>query len=216
MQNTHAPLNVKHLIFDWSGTISDDRKLAYESNMKVIEARGIRRLSYKEWLRRAAPSAIEFYRRIGVSGDADKLTAETTMHFDALKLNGCAPSMYPDAPDALGAIMAKGIKMSVLSSHPEGHLIQEAHRYGIADFFTSINGSVKNKSAALISALRRIHRTDAAYVGDTTYDIASARAAGIRSVSVTTGYQHETLLRLERPTVVVNSLTELKHIVVLP
>ena len=215
MQKTNTSLNVKHLIFDWSGTISDDRKLAYESNMKVIEARGVRRINYNEWLRRAEPSAIGFYRRMGIIGDADELVTETTMHFDALKLNGCAPSMYPDAPEALGMIKEKGVELSVLSSHPENHLIDEAQRYGIAGLFSSIEGSVKNKSVALMSKLRKIPRRNAAYVGDTTYDIAAARAAGLRSVSVTTGYQNEALLRLERPTLVVKSLTELKQIVVL-
>ena len=118
MQKTNVPLGVKHLIFDWSGTISDDRRLAYESNMKVIEARGIGRINYDEWFRRAEPDAVRFYRRMGVSSGAHELIKETTAHFDALKLNGCAPSMYPDAPDALGAMRAKGVCLYVLSSHP--------------------------------------------------------------------------------------------------
>lgn len=37
------------LLFDWSGTISDDRQLVYETNQRLLEAYGQPRLSLNEW-----------------------------------------------------------------------------------------------------------------------------------------------------------------------
>jgi phosphoglycolate phosphatase-like HAD superfamily hydrolase len=149
---------------------------------------------------------------MGISGDADELVLETISHFNHLKENGFAPSIYPGAEEALRSIRSRGIDISVLSGHPKSHVVDEARGYGIETLFSRIIGSVKNKSKELLSLLREIPSQSAAYVGDMTYDITSARAAGIMPISVTTGYQNESLLRYENPDLLVGSIAELDTI----
>lgn len=203
-------LRVRLAIMDWSGTISDDRRLTYEANMRVIESRGHKRMAYERWLRGAESNAAEFYHRIGMCCTSpDGLIQETNRHFDDLKRNGFAPRMYPDAADSLSAIKAKGIEIAVISSHPTEHLVAEARQYGIEHMFTSLTGSVTNKAGSIMGLLRGTSGRHAAYVGDTTFDIASAKSAGVFPVAITTGYHAEDLLRCERPAAVVGSLKEL-------
>lgn len=52
-----------------------------------------------------------------------------------------------------------------------------------------------------------------AFVGDTTYDILAGRAAGVKTIAVTYGFQKKTMLRKAKPDFLIDSLPELKDII---
>src|SRR3989338_9180908 len=61
-------------VFDWSGTISDDRMPIYESNMKVFNLYKIPRIPFDEWLMNSPMTAVELFRNHGINEDKDKLS----------------------------------------------------------------------------------------------------------------------------------------------
>ena len=102
-------------------------------------------------------------------------------------------------------------KIFVVSKHPQNHLVKEAKEYGVAQYLTGIAGDVQDKSVAIKSLLlsTELKPDLVAYIGDSTYDIRSAKQAGVISIGITTGYHNHDQLFAEHPDLLVNSLTEL-------
>jgi len=202
--------SVHVLLFDWSGTISDDRQLVYETNQRFLEAYGRPRLILDEWRDgREGWNAGNFLAKelnlpiIKLYGQFAELLAKTKAELGE-------PKPYAGAIDAFKG-MSKGRHCEIISSHPQEHLEQEVLAYGIGEFVQRIRGSVSDKVPAIKTAAQEAGPDSAQvlYVGDTVQDIRAARGAGVRAAAVTYGYHAEELLRAERPDMIVSSLGEL-------
>src|SRR3989344_1178665 len=119
------------IITDWSGVISDDRPPVYEANMRMLEVRGITRVSFDEWLPTTRLSPVEYLEEVwGIAVNRDDVMKEYTDYFSLVRKSGIVPVVYPDAREFLKQIHADGRQIMVVSSHPEEHLQQEAKEYG--------------------------------------------------------------------------------------
>ena len=56
-------------VFDWSGTISDDRKPVYTANMRLLQGHGKPTMTFEEWLPRTRMTPGEFLADHGIYGD---------------------------------------------------------------------------------------------------------------------------------------------------
>jgi len=215
MPDKNNRLDVKMLIFDWSGVISDDRMPVYESNMRVMEAHGIKRMSFEEWLPQTKLSAAEFFASQGLVGDTDTLNKEYSDMLAVVKKDGIQTVVYEDAKTVLEKLSLMGKELIVISSHPQVHLLKEAQSYSIKKFFSKFVGSVKNKAQELsdLCSKEEAAPDKTAYVGDTIYDIQAAKTARVHSIGITTGYHVRERLLAEKPEFVVDSLSELRKLV---
>ncbi len=98
----------------------------------------------------------------------------------------------------------------MISSHPKDHLLAEASEYGIAGYFAGFVGNAKDKTEEIVQVLLRwgFRPDSAVYLGDTINDVQAAKAAGVHSVGVATGYHIREKLENEDPDFVVDSLTD--------
>jgi len=102
----------------------------------------------------------------------------------------------------------------VLSSHPSENLFQEAKIYGLKELFGCMTGGTRDKAKGLKDICQQL-KTDqnrTLYVGDTIYDIRAAKAAGVNSAGVATGYHLKERLQQEEPDILVSSLSELEQL----
>lgn len=201
-------MTIKLYIFDWSGTLSDDRRPVYEANMRVLERYGKPRMIFEEWLPRTTMTPIEFFNNHGVFGNPDELFSLYLTHFKEVNENGILPSVYPGSGETLRTLRGRGKKTAVISSHPEEKIHEEAGRYGVGDLFDEIVGNVRNKVRAL-REMRERFRTDARetiYIGDTIYDIRAGREAGIKVAVVGHGYHLPERLEQENPDYLLDNL----------
>jgi phosphoglycolate phosphatase-like HAD superfamily hydrolase len=199
------------LITDWSGVISDDRMPVYEANMRVLEAHGMQRMTFAEWLPKTQLSPREFFAAMGLTEDSDALFREYSEVFAVIRDEGTHPFAYADAKNFFEKIRALNKKIVVLSSHPTEHLHKEADEYGLTGFIDRFVGNAKDKAVGLDGIVLdyNIPKDEALYLGDTIFDIKAAKLAGVPSVGVATGYHIRERLEAEQPTLVVGSLTEL-------
>lgn len=202
---------IKLFIFDWSGTLSDDRRPVYEANMKVLATHGKPTMTFEEWLPRTTMTPVEFFNNHGVSGDPDELFSQYREHFKIVNEEGIIPSSYPETREVLNGLRGRGRKTAVISSHPEEKIHEEACRYQIGDLFDEVVGNVKDKVRAIgeVRAKFGIEGGETIYIGDTVYDIRSSKEAGVRSGAVGHGYHLPGRLIQENPDDFLNSLREL-------
>ena len=103
--------------------------------------------------------------------------------------------LFPGALAMLDALAAAGVKLAVVSNKLERLSVRVLEELGLASrFYTIIGGDTMGKGRAkpsrhpIDAMIARAGGGRAVFVGDTTYDIGAARAAGIPSVAVSFGF----------------------------
>ena len=205
--------DIKLMIFDWSGVISDDRKSVHESNGRMCEAWGIARQDFTSWLRDSTSSAATYFTMRGIVKDPSEIQEIYRTTLEQVKQDGIVPTLYPDAVVSLQKLKQLHEKVFVVSMHPADHIKQEAAGYNLEGLVTGIVGGVKDKVIAIADIIKStgLSAHEVAYVGDTSYDIQAAKKAGVIAIAITTGYHSREKLFEESPVLIVDSLTELTN-----
>lgn len=203
---------IRWFIFDWSGTISDDRRVVYAANRLMREDYGLPPVAFEDWLGTVTMTVAEHFAQDGVTVGPDALWAHYERRLGEVVAGGMRPVIYVDAIDALARLAEReGVRIGLVSSHPESHLLDEVRGYGLSDRFDAVVGSSRDKAADIARVVADWDaRPDATlYVGDTVHDIRHSKRAGVLSAGITTGYHPRQSLALEQPHYLFDSLTEI-------
>ncbi len=102
---------------------------------------------------------------------------------------------YPGAVEALDALAERGVKMAVVTNKFESFATSILGQLGLADRFeTIIGGDTMGKGRAkpqpdpIIEMMERLGGGRTVFIGDSSYDITAATAAGVQSVAAAYGY----------------------------
>lgn len=198
------------VVFDWSGTLSDDMDSVYDTVVAIRRHFGFdEKVPKEEWQKLTMASAIDFFRQHGVHMDKKRIV-ETFSKFYAE--NSDKTHAYKDAFPLLKELKDAGKRIAVVSGHPQEHVEKELARYGFDKLIPLENvwGSVNDKTGKLKELVERfdVRPDQMVYVGDMIWDVRSAKAAGVKSVALKRGY-HGDMLDSENADLLVEDLTEL-------
>ncbi|MDD5192054.1 MAG: HAD family hydrolase [Candidatus Nanoarchaeia archaeon] len=201
---------IKNIIFDWSGTLSNDLTPVYTATMNVFKKLGLRILSLEEYKREFTLPYMEFYKKF--RNNINKEEVDKLFFKEINSVN--EPKPFPKVKAILKFLETKEVKMSLLSSHPQKKLEKEIKDYGFQKFFVEINGSVHNKVETILEIMERngFESNETAYVWDMTHDIEAGKKAGVITVAVSWGYQPKEKLLKEIPDFLIKDIEELKEI----
>jgi HAD superfamily hydrolase (TIGR01509 family) len=177
------------VLLDVDGTLVDSNYLHTLAWSRALHARG-------EW----APMST-IHRLVGMGGDQlvrhllgrgdDALPDLWKAHYEAL-MDEVRP--FPGATELLIALHGEGLRVVLASSSPADHvqrMVELLDAGSIIDATTSADDAEASKPAPDIfdAALRAggIEPRRALVVGDSTWDIQAARAAGMATIGVETG-----------------------------
>lgn len=213
MRSINTVINA--VVFDWSGTISDDVMPVYEANMKLFGLYDIPRISLNKWRAECQQTVVDLMKNRGVNEQPEEVQRLYEKFYGKEIAAGNRPRVYRDAEDTLCHIRSLNKKVAVVSSHPEAFLVDEAMNYRLLGFISVLKGSVMEKAQALESIVDEMGENPACtlYVGDTIYDMRAANNAGLLSAAKLNGYHSREMLESERPDFVIECLSELKGIV---
>lgn len=201
------------LICDWSGTLSDDRLPVYEANIVMMKNHKVPTVDYDTWLTQIASTLPEAMKNRGVNLNPELLFEEYAREYARIVQKGIArPTIYPDAKDFLAFARGNGMKLTIISSHPEEHVRYESDQYGVSKFFDLIKGSVHKKAPAIHDLMNTfaVQNNEAVVIGDTVWDIRAAKETLTGSIGVASGYSPRAKLEDEKPSLgVFNNLTEI-------
>ena len=103
---------------------------------------------------------------------------------------------------------AEGHELMIVSSNNSRNIRKFLKQHHLYKYFTDLYGGAGffGKRRAIRSILRRNHvpARDAIYVGDESRDIEAAKAAEIRIIAVTWGFDQAEFLEIAQPTAVAN------------
>ena len=202
---------IKNVIFDWSGTLSDDITPVYIATMGVFRELGLSSLTFEEFKREFTLPYMKFYRKF--KKDADKEEIER-LFYQEIVLAG-NPEPFPKAREVLEFLKKEDIRIALLSSHIQKKLIEEIRDYGFQRFFVEVNGGVHDKVEAILEILGKncFRPNETLYVGDMAHDIEAGKKAGAITVAVSWGYQPKEKLLKEHPDFLIENLADLERII---
>lgn len=179
------------VLFDWNGTVMNDVARAADAANQALERFGIA-LSEEEFQLGFTLPLREWFSSLGVP---DEHTAAASDHWNrAMEVS--APARE-SARRTVAELRERGVITGVVTAAAPGSVRADLERNGLAGLFDEIHTDVEDKVACLQS-LRHLGEP-ALYVGDTAYDVISARAAGYTTVSIGGGYQHASVLAGAKP-----------------
>ena len=188
--------------FDLDGTLldtGDDITAAANRGLAAIGRAPLTRAQVLALVGGGMGKLVDGLLRVTGGGDrADHARVLDTMerHYAAHVVDLTHP--YPGAIAMLEALSGMGVRLGVVTNKPERFAREALARTGLADRFGCVFGGDtlgpgRNKPArdpidAMVAALGGGR---AAYVGDSRYDVAAARAAGVPVIACTFGFDGE-------------------------
>ena len=185
----------RHVVWDWNGTLIDDRRVCVEILNGSLRAYGLDQISEERYLAGFDFPVKDFYQRLGFDWERisyDKVAAEWAEQYEGRQFE-C--ELASKAREVLEQVQRLGLGQSVLSAYHEDKLIEAVRYYGLTRFFVKVLGqrdfyahSKVQRGRELIEELG-LRADKVLLVGDTVHDHEVAEALGCDCVLVADGHQ---------------------------
>jgi HAD superfamily hydrolase (TIGR01509 family) len=191
MMNKNA---LKAVFFDIDGTLIDSNDAHTRAWVQTLEQHG-HSVGY-ETIRRLIGKGSDkvFAELLGIESDSS-LAKQITQDRTQLLLSSFIPNLRPTpgARELVQRMRSEGLRLVIASSSGEElpALLAQADLQDLLDTAVSSDEAKESKPDGDIIevALRKagVHPTEAVMVGDTPYDIAAAKAAGVKGIALRCG-----------------------------
>lgn len=186
---------IKHVIFDFDGTIVESRYLTVEL---------LNELAPKYRLRKIKEDEYEYLRSLSIPQRCRAINLPfyklpLLKHELTIKYRRATRSLQVNKgmKEVLRQLKAKGLALSIISSNSAGN-IKDFLDHNNINFFDNIisSGGIFGKDKAIKSFLTKhsLSSSEVIYVGDECRDIVACRKNNVGVIAVTWGYDAEELL----------------------
>ena len=193
-------MSVKLAVFDCDGTLVDGQAAVCDS-MEAAFAQGGLPAPDRNAVRRivglSLPQAVMKLAPDATRDQSVAVVDAYKAHFRATRESGALREpLYPDIREMLLALRDAGLALAVATGKSDRGLHATIATHGLEGVFDSLQAADRHPSkphpAMLEAALDECLGTpvDAVMIGDTSFDIEMAKAAGVKAIGVAWGY-HE-------------------------
>ncbi len=192
-------------LFDFDGTLVDTTELIYQSMRHAtgeILGREIPRETLLANVGQPLPRQMEIIDAERAEALLESYRLHNQEHHDALI------GEFPGVEESLGRLRAAGIRVAVVTSKRRFSVEMALESFPglgeVVDRFVTMEDTTEHKPdpEPLLKGLEflgDVPPEEAAYVGDSPFDVAAAKAAGVTSVAVSWGAFSEDTLREVEP-----------------
>lgn len=204
---------IRHVIWDFNGTLLDDVDHCVETLNSVLEDHAIAPVSRGAYRERFRFPVQAFYTDLGLALDEEDFEALSITYIERYERGVGKLAPPRDAIEVMMAVARRGIGQSVLSAMEQALLDRMLRALGLRDYLQAVRGldhfratSKVELGAALVAELG-VPAGEMLLVGDTLHDHETARAIGCRCILYAHGHQTPERLRATGAEVV-ESLSE--------
>ena len=187
--------NIRHVIWDWNGTLLDDAWLCVEVMNGLLGPRGLPVLDAARYQELFRFPVRDYYVRLGFDFAVDPFEKVGTDFIAGYQERQHECRLQRGAEQALASLSALGIGCSILSASQQWRLEEQSARLGVRERFTTVLGLTDHFAGGKLENGRRwiaqlgIDPKRVLLVGDTDHDCEVAHAIGVRCVLVPSGHQ---------------------------
>ncbi|HEX5118965.1 MAG TPA: HAD family hydrolase [Pseudonocardiaceae bacterium] len=195
--------HVRHVVWDWNGTILDDNDAAVAAVNAVCAAYGRAPVDLEHWRSIYRRPIQDCYADLfGRAISAEDWADIDRRYHDAYRALLATTRLSPGIPDELRRWRAAGGTQSLLSMWFHDELVPMVSEHGLAELFlrvdglrTAVGGHGKTDHLREHLAALDLDPADVLLVGDVLDDAVAAEAVGTRCVLVATGMSGPATLR---------------------
>ena len=201
---------IQNIIFDWSGTISDDFGVLYDVVMDIFDENNVKRVSREEFLR---TYTLPYMAQISTFFDISK--EKWDIMFREKWTHKGHPRVFPQAKRVLDDVKSRGITMTILTSHPKDFLMREINSYFPgSNYFDDVFADAYDKRNVIHSLMSKMNFVpqETLFVGDTVHDIETGKHAGVITAAILTGYNTQESLQAANPDFFLHTLDDLTKV----
>jgi len=171
------PKAIKHIIWDWNGTLLNDRWLCIESINSLLNSRGIPLISEDKYLNIFDFPVRDYYSRAGFDFTKEPFEKPALQFIELYHKRMFECMLQPGALHVLEKIGKSGISQSLLSASEQAILDQMTYHHQIRHHFSLVTG-LNDHYANGTEELARWHVSQLPFsadaiilVGDTCHDM---------------------------------------------
>ena len=200
---------IKNLVFDFDGTIVDSGEIIYKD---LVETLHIEAPSFQELRKYPAQKLMTSFdiKAANITKLLFKVRSEYKKYLPDLPL-------IEDMDDTLRTLSSRGARLFLCTSNSKENVNAFLKIHNLSGTFETIVGTmaVFGKSYGIKRTLKKfkLSPNETVYIGDETRDIQAARKAGIRSVSVSWGFNERSLLQEYKPDYLFDHAKELLQLI---
>jgi len=192
---SHHLRGIRHVVWDWNGTLLDDAWLCIDVMNRMLRQRGLPALTPERYQEVFAFPVRDYYARLGFDFRAEPFEVVGLEFIEGYAARQHSCRLQPEAERVLHALGERGLPLSVLSASQRERLEEQARRLEVRRHFVNMVGLDDHYAGGkLEQGLRWMRELGLAgdevlLVGDTDHDSQVARAMGARCVLVPSGHQ---------------------------
>ncbi|WP_199243920.1 HAD family hydrolase [Bacterioplanes sanyensis] len=206
------------VVFDWDGTLVDSTGRIVDSMQRAAAAQGLATVSdfaVQNIIGLGLPEALEtLWPGMGAEQQA-AMTEVYARYF--VSDSSVSMDFFPGAHALLDRLRASGRNLAVATGKSRRGLDRMLHGLDVGRYFAATrcaDETVSKPDPCMLNELLQelsVSADRALMVGDTTYDLEMASAAGVASLAMTHGAHDEAILRRHGPVAVCHNLNELNN-----
>ena len=206
---------LKHIIWDWNGTMLDDRWLTIAAINIVLARRNMAELTEDRYLQLFTFPVIEYYRRLGFDFDKEPFSVSGSEFINEYNARAFEPQLHDGIIDLIAELNKNGVSHSILSASSQKILNKLVKHHNINHYFIAVLGQDNHYAYGKIETGKMwinklgIAPKNTLFIGDTEHDLEVANAIGSHCALLSWG--HSSTERLENRGInVFDAMSDLK------
>lgn len=193
---------MKHIIWDFNGTLLSDAQLGVDCDNHVFDTLGLPRITIDDYRQHMTMPVRDFYTALGVDLNVYKYETISRLWLDRFNQHAVSVGLVPGTLELTKRLKAAGFTQSILSASYEKSLLEQCKALGIDAYMDEIGGLGDESAQKKTDIGRRqleklgLKGEDCVLVGDMVADSELADALGTDCVLVPWGHNSEA--RLEK------------------
>ena len=192
---------MKHIVWDFNGTLLSDTQLAVDVDNYVFDRLGLPRITVDDYRRHMTMPVRDFYPALGVDYSVHPYETISRIWLDVFNTQVVDAGLIPGIEGTLARMEQAGYTQSILSATYQPSLDEQCDGLGLTKYMAAIDG-LKDESAAKKTDIGRmqlerlgLEGKDVWLVGDMVADYELSLALGAKCVLVSWGHNDEARLR---------------------
>ncbi len=193
-ENQFTFAQIKHVIWDYNGTMLDDAWLCVETINEMLNERSVAPVTLESYMREFDFPVKNYYARVGFDFNIENFNQVGEEFITRYNRRHHELRLHSNIIELIEYLHNNGISQSVLSARKESELRSELQKLKLTDYFTHISGLSDNLAHGKLQngiELRKLlpfEDSQIALIGDTTHDYETAKAMQVQFIALSHGH----------------------------
>lgn len=209
-------MKIKHIIWDWNGTLLNDRWLCVEAMNKALRKRNLPQMSEAKYLDIFTFPVEDYYIKLGFDFEKEPFTVSGTEFIENYNSKFHEPDLQDGVVDLLEFVQSKGLTQSILSAGKHDYVQDWVAFHGLEKYFIKVLG-INNHYASGKTDIGKAWINEMHYdphevlmIGDTLHDLDVADNMSVECILIAQGHTSKSRL-LETGATIFSDLYEFKN-----